>query len=168
MSETPQPFTPLLRPGADKTLKPLSLWKDGQEPIESVIRTLVALGFHPDHVVTLLDSRENRPDSYFAQQTKGFTVTFGYGGQPFIQIEASFLGKPIERQGEDDLPIDLIHALLMQGFNVQAVVRIMNSRQKAVPPIYTGYMLGQVAIVNCRGARLYCNWIPSEEAPLSA
>jgi hypothetical protein len=168
MAETSQPFSPLLRSGADKTVNPISLWKDRQEPIESVIRTLVALGFHPDHLVTLLESRENHPDSHFAQQTEGFTVTFAYCGKPFIKVDAAFLGRPVESKDDEDLPISLIHGLLMQGFNVRAVVRIMNSRQKAVPPIYTGYMLGQVAIVNCRGERLYCNWIPFEEAPVGA
>jgi hypothetical protein len=24
------------------------------------------------------------------------------------------------------------------------------------------------AVVDCRGARLYCNWIPSKEAPVDA
>lgn len=163
MDKTIQPFSPLLRSGADKTLRPISLWEVGHEPIESVVRTLVALGFHPKHVVTLLDSREKHPDSYFAHYADGFRVTFGYRDTPFMQVEASFIDKAVEREGEDDLPIDLIHALLMQGFNVRAVVRLMNSRQKAVPPIYTGHMMGQVAVVDCRGKPLYCNWLPFEE-----
>jgi hypothetical protein len=67
---------------------------------------------------------------------------------------------------ENDIaePIEIIHELVMGGFQPQAVVDLLNSRSREFPPPYTGGKLGVVVHVEHKGARLYCNAVMAAES----
>jgi len=64
-------------------------------------------------------------------------------------------------------PVDVVHELVTRGFQPQAVLDLMNSREGVIPGPYTGGKLGMVVHVEHKGARLYCNAVMSAESVTS-